>query len=225
MKAFIIRLKENDWSIQVSDDCIDQAKKFNLQIQAFDGVYGQDADSVFHDEKVKKFVTRRKKMMLLGVKGCAASHFLLWKKCLELNESLIILEHDAFMINPLPNDIEDQFEEICKLDKHNPFLETYEQNILTDQEQNVIDYQTTWGYKENFAPYGGYFLGAWSYIIKPIAAEKLVNSFKENGWLPADKQLGENLLKLQTTNQTVFRLHPSYNHKNIREKSLTKKLI
>ena len=74
------------------------------------------------------------------------------------------------------------------------------------------------------APYGGYFRGAYSYIIKPMASKKLINAVIKNGWVPADKQIGESLLKLQATSSTIVRIHPGYNYQNINKLSLTRNL-
>ena len=224
MKHFIIALKQNDSSMRIANECVVQAKKFNLDVEYFDGINGYDADVFFQSEGIIPW-NKKKKMNRPGVKGCAASHYCLWKKCVDLNETFLILEHDAFMIRSLPENIEDCFDEICKLDKENPFISTYDENVNRHSESDIvkiIDYQTNWGYKKNFAPYGGYFLGAWAYLIKPAAALKLVECFYQTGWIPADKQLGEKVLKLQTTNQTIFRIHPEYNYENIHEKSLTR---
>jgi GR25 family glycosyltransferase involved in LPS biosynthesis len=38
-----------------------------------------------------------------NVAACFASHLELWRKCIELNETILILEHDAIFIKPLPH--------------------------------------------------------------------------------------------------------------------------
>jgi len=224
MKSFIIRLKGHSESEKISNECVEQAKKFNLKVEFFDGIYGNDAEEIFRTEKILKYPKSLKKDTP-GVKGCAASHYLLWKKCMEENESFLILEQDGYMVRPLPPDIDNLFVDICKLDSSDPFSENYEDKFnINCSEVKVVDYDLNWGYKKKAAPYGRYFRGAWAYIIKPGAAKKLVDSFKSNGWVPADKQIGENILDLKTTNCTIFRIHPLYNHLNITEKSLTRHL-
>ena len=219
MKSFIIRLRNNEHSCKMAKECVEQAEKFNLKVEYFDGVLGDDADSIFAADGIIKYPKNLKKDRP-GIKGCAASHYLLWKKCIVDNEPYLILEHDGYMIRPLPTV---DFKDILKLDPHNPFLETYDDNIKIDQELKILDYKNQ-AYKPKLAPYGEYFLGAWAYIIKPAAAKILVDIMKEKGWVPADKQLGSELLHLETTSSTVFRLHPLYNFKNIKSLSLTQNL-
>lgn len=223
MKHFIIALKQNDLSMRIANECVVQAKQFGLDVEIFDGVYGYNAKKVFYSHEVKDSGITWKKNQA-GVIGCAASHFLLWKKCVELNQPIIILEQDGYMVRPLPKDIEHQFEDICKLDPHNPFLPSYTNLVNKADITSVVKYDLSWGYKKKTAPFGGYFLGAWAYIIKPHAALKLIESFKTYGWVPADKQLGEKILNLQTTSNTIFRIHPYYTNENIEQISLTRNL-
>ena len=219
MKSFIIRLRDNDHSCKIAKECVEQAEKFNLKVEYFDGILGNDADDIFAADGIVKYPKKLKKSTA-GVKGCAASHYLLWKKCMADNQSYLILEHDGYMIRSLPTA---DFKDILKLDPHNPFLETYHNDVEIDQELKILDYKNQ-EYKRKRAPYGEYFLGAWAYIIKPAAAKILVDVVKEKGWVPADKQLGSDLLHLETTSSTVFRIHPLYNFKNIKSLSLTTNL-
>lgn len=222
MKSFIIRLVDNDWSLTMSDECIKESKKYNLDVQPFDGVNGIEAEVIFQKDNIKKF-PRGLKKDTLGVKGCAASHYLLWKTCAEDNMPYLILEHDAFMIRPLPSDVLNKFTDVLKLDSSNPFIASYDNDVKKDNGNAIVNYNLNWGYKKKTAPYGGYFLGAWAYIIKPHAARILINQMKLNGWVPTDKQFGETVLKLESTASTIFRIHKKYNHSNIHDLSLTRK--
>jgi hypothetical protein len=118
----------------------------------------------------------------------------------------------------------DQFDHVLKLDNNNPFAVDYDRQVAQDRGTSVIPYNINWGYKKKAAPYGGYFRGAWAYIIKPRAAEKLIQAFKTNGWVPADKQFGVDVVNLKTTASTVFRIHPTYTSDNIEQLSLTRNL-
>ena len=151
---------------------------------------------------------------------------MLWKMCSMQKEPFLILEHDGFVIRKLPLNIEKSFKDVLKLDSENPYAEDYSLKIEQNKhkEIKIINYDLSWGYKKDKAPYGGYFRGAYSYIIKPIAAKKLINAIYKNGWVPADKQIAENLIKLEATSSTIVRIHPGYNHLNINKLSLTRNL-
>ena len=62
--------------------------------------------------------------------------------------------------------------------------------------------------------------GAYGYIIKPHAAARLLHWIKNNGFVPADNQLGDAIVDIQVTVPTFVRLHPDY-YNRISELSLT----
>jgi len=221
MKCRIIRLAGNAFSMRISQDCIQAAEKFGLDIQPFDGLYPDQAQKFFDRFGIKKHPAKLKKDSP-GILGCAASHFSLWQQCRDDDVPYMILEQDAYMIRPMPINL--VFDDVLKLDSCNPFDASYDACVAVEKEQGICDYDVNWGYKVKAAPYGGYFLGAWSYIIKPHAADKLIQAFHTNGWVPADKQFGSHLLHLETVQQTVFRIHPEYTSENIQRLSLTRNL-
>jgi GR25 family glycosyltransferase involved in LPS biosynthesis len=222
MKSFIIRLKNHDFSRTIADQCVAQAKTFGVDVEYFDAVTGDEAQAIFDRDGIHKYPQKLKRNTA-GVQGCAGSHYLLWKQCIADNVPYLVLEQDGYMIRSLP-DVLDQFDHVLKLDNNDPFADDYNQQVAQDHSQSVIPYNVNWGYKKKAAPYGGYFKGAWAYIIKPVAAEKLVHAFKTNGWVPADKQFGVDILNLHTTASTVFRIHPTYTSDNIEQLSLTRNL-
>lgn len=222
MKSFIIRLKDNPLSSSIALECVAQAKKFNLDVEYFDAFDGNTAGTYLEKEKIFQH-PKKLKHSTGGVKGCFASHYFLWNLCNEEQKPFLILEHDAFMVRHLPLSILNKFEDVCKLDSCNPFSADYDQCVLKHNGDEIGDYDLSWGYKKKAAPYGGYFRGAWAYIIKPHAAKIIINQTKINGWVPADKQFGANILKLQCTNSTIFRIHSKYNYSNIKDLSLTRK--
>jgi GR25 family glycosyltransferase involved in LPS biosynthesis len=67
---------------------------------------------------------------------------------------------------------------------------------------------------------GNYLRGAYSYIIKPHAAQRLIDWIKQNGFVPADQQIGDDVVDIQVKVPTIARLHPDY-HNRIKEMSLT----
>lgn len=229
MKAFIIRLKENKLSCDIAKECVEQSKKFAVNLEYFDGILGNSGLDVFKKHNIKKF-PKKVKLITPGIIGCAASHYLLWKKCLELNETILILEQDGYQIRAIPDDIEDNFIDVIKLDCGRPYEKFYDDFCKKAHEHKYSNY--TWppdyvmpNKKKKKAPYGyPYFHGAWSYMLKPAGAKKITDAFEKNGWVPADKQFGVDLLDLKTTNETIFRLHPLYNVDNITKLSLTRNL-
>ena len=104
MRAFVITIKDNPQSVEMSDRCIKSFKRHNDDsIEAFDAITPEQ--SVFslaekHGIPVKNFLEKYSRYD--RVVSAFMSHFLLWKKCVELNESIIIFEHDAVVKAAIP---------------------------------------------------------------------------------------------------------------------------
>ena len=100
--AFIIRIKNNEISERMAKRCALSCEKINQPYQFFDAVDGTGSELIY-PENVHPIINLLKKSntsLTQAEIACALSHFLLWVKCAELDEPIIILEHDAIMLQP-----------------------------------------------------------------------------------------------------------------------------
>jgi hypothetical protein len=94
-KTFVIAIKNHPVSERQLQDCLTSAEKFNWNINVF---WGVDGRTINNNTWVTEGISPRldkPTMSKPGVQGCFLSHWSLWKKCIELDEPIIILEHDA----------------------------------------------------------------------------------------------------------------------------------
>lgn len=98
IKIYIINLEK---SIDRRDFI---SKQFNnlprkIDYQFFKAVYGKEEPNhpLFLKYNEKKRFERKGHYMSLSQLGCFASHYLLWQKCIELNQGIIVLEDDAII--------------------------------------------------------------------------------------------------------------------------------
>jgi glycosyl transferase family 25 len=199
MKAFVIRLKGVEDSEKLADDCVASGLSHGLSVDKFDGIYGLDAiNETMARLDVRPFSQKMKKDRL-GVKGCFLSHYSLWLKSVELNESIVIFEHDGMMLRPLPSNIENMFDEFLMLDPYNKFTGNYgeQHSQQADTAFNVVEYSSP-DSRKKYGISAEYAMGLQAYIIKPKAALKLINSIKETGFFPADMQCNKDIINLQT---------------------------
>ena len=220
MKSFIIRLKNNDISEKHANDCVARAADYGIAVEFFDAINGKEYEAHLQQLRIKpkyKFKKGR-----AGVFGCFLSHYYLWKKCAEENVPYLILEHDGYFIRPLPSDILDQFTDVLKLDNLDPYSKLYESIIEEEKtlEHSVSKYHNSQTKFLDKNQTGNYMRGAYSYIIKPHAARRIVEWIGLNGFVPADQQIGDALVDIQVAVPTVARLHPAYFNR-IGELSLT----
>jgi len=221
MKAKIITLKNNKLSERVAKDCIEQAAKFGISVEIFNAINGLDYEQ--HLEKLNVRPLKKFKKGKPGVYGCFLSHYYLWKECAESNEPYLVLEHDGFLIKPLPDNILDQFEDVLKLESENPYSPEYE-NRLELIKDHDLTYNIVEPYRDMNNGAGWYSVGAYAYIIKPHAAKKLMTWIDENGFLPADQQLGSYAVTLHECKPSLARLHHFYiKDGNIKAMSTTMK--
>lgn len=99
VKIFIINLPT---STDRKKNISEQLSSMNLEYHLFPAVNGKTDNhpllSHYDDGLSQKF---RSKSLTQGQLGCYASHYLLWEKCVKLNEPIIVIEDDA-LIYPVP---------------------------------------------------------------------------------------------------------------------------
>ena len=105
MRAFVITIKDNPQSVEMSDRCIKSFKRYNDDsIEAFDAIT-PEKDTVFSLAHKKGIPVKNFLEKYSRYENCVSaflSHYSLWEKCIELNEPIIIFEHDAVVKAPIP---------------------------------------------------------------------------------------------------------------------------
>ena len=208
----------------MAEECLLQAVKHGLRPTYYKAINGNDFEHHYAITGLKK--QGKFKKGRLGVIGCFFSHYYLWQKCVEINEPIIILEHDGYLTRSIDDTILDQFDDVLKLDRLDPYSKHYERDLEVEQHlPTTVESYTNDPTKVLKHGLKDYFKGAYSYIIKPQAAKKLIYYTSINGHRPADQQINASIVSLQTTVPTVARLHPYYAiGSNIKDDSLTRNL-
>jgi hypothetical protein len=101
--AYIITMKGNAISESLSDRCAKSCdsvgQKYNI-FTAFDGSNGNIiVPPQYENSPWLKWIKIYTDILSPTQIACYYSHFSLWTKCLELDRPIIILEHDAIMVN------------------------------------------------------------------------------------------------------------------------------
>ena len=180
LKTYVIRLADFEASVRLANATYASAQQHGWDVEYFDGFNGLKYS--LEDFGIKPYIidindyprylrSRYKKLNrkhdVPGVKGCFLSHYHLWKKCVELDESICILEHDASVNKPFPNV---KFKDVIKLDTG------------TRGEYDVI---------------GEWFAGAHAYCVTPAGAQKLIDFAETQGMLPVDVMICEAIVNLK----------------------------
>jgi hypothetical protein len=116
-----------------------------------------------------------------GAWGCIHSHYTLWQHCLDINEPMVVLEHDALAQSSYPEEL--------------------------DLDQGVCKLWATHSLRRN-AVTGTWSRGSWAYTLTPAQAESLVAFSRKYGVQALDKQLGSHAVSWHALNWDLFQHNP-----------------
>jgi len=103
MKAFVITIINNKKSVTVAERCIRSAANFGLPVEKFNAITPeQEPEMIASMLKIPTHLFKDEYSRYLNVLSCFLSHYHLWLKCLELEQPIIIFEHDAVVVDSIP---------------------------------------------------------------------------------------------------------------------------
>jgi len=101
--AYIITVKGNSKSEELSRRCQESCRRVGQSFQVWDAFDGTGNGLVVPDHSKNDPITKMMKItdhyMTRGEVACALSHISLWRHCAEIDEPIVILEHDTIMVN------------------------------------------------------------------------------------------------------------------------------
>lgn len=202
LKAFCIGVEHLPESMSQVEICLESAKKYNYNCEWFKAFTGETAQIYFEKNNVKfptkcppgitewqfnhtvtKWLPRR------GLQGCMASQQFLWRKCIELDEPIIIMEHDGIFIREWDDSID--WVDVLHLDpiggRHKDAWK-----VLHNKSEGIHDF--IYGHDMRT---GHRMAGCHSYAIKPHAAQKLIDYGSEHGFMNNDAHINWNKVSIQ----------------------------
>jgi len=117
--------------------------------------------------------------------SCFLSHWYLWHKCKNLDEMIMIFEHDSRIIKKLPADSTFQKSNFDIIGINDPSMATRKSKLYHDMIlKNTEFFQPVPRVDEFNIPQG--LAGNSSYVIKPAGAIKMIDLAQEHGMWPND---------------------------------------
>lgn len=152
-KTYCIALQNHQTSLRLLSECIESAKKFDWAIETFWGIDGTlISQDTWNFHRIPPPVSKKFRQWP-AMQGCFLSNFLLWEKCVELQQPIIILEHDAVIIKPL--------------------IELYEAYDVVKLQKPISRIKET-------VQTGKWNFGTHGYLVHPSGAKKLVDWVRNN---------------------------------------------
>ena len=101
--TYIITLPNNETSKKLTQRCIQSCEAVEQPYTLWEGFDGSSGEIVIpehlKDKEYLKWIKVNHKFMTPSQIGCCLSHISLWFHCITIDRPIVILEHDAIMVN------------------------------------------------------------------------------------------------------------------------------
>ena len=210
LDSYIIYLPKSEKSTNVANKSVERFKSIlDLDVKKWTGVDRYDVWQKFIDSDFKLNARNRFGAGYIDAElGVFFSHYSLWKKCVELNKNILILEHDAWPIHKFDLSLLEQFNgEVLNIGKpnwgsiynnHHPseWINKPKGIIKREVCKNKHNIYKVWTSEEGYCHCDTMWLfGAHSYLLTPIGAVKLIRAIK-GGILPADLYIRQDVVTI-----------------------------
>ena len=200
MNTYLIHLPNIKTSLDSALETKDQLEKIGINPIMFTGSCGPDIELLFAEQKrtirnIDNFnSTSPIKIHGPGAKGVFHSHYRLWKLCVELNEPVMIFEDDVIIYrNYTPID----FKEVLVLSLNYDWKMTYKYRKYLEETHEIT---TPIEYRHPYMP------GTSGYIIKPVAAQKLIDYYDStNTFIISDVAMSADIITIEIHPQLIGR--------------------
>lgn len=101
-KAYIIRVAGSAKSEELAKNCADSCSKVGQVYQYWDAYNGHEnpIKPPKGESEVMNLIKVTDHYLTRGEVACALSHISLWHHCAQIDQPIVILEHDALMVQP-----------------------------------------------------------------------------------------------------------------------------
>ena len=113
LKTFVINLAGSDERWETTSRRLTELQVPFERFEAVDGRVSPHPLFERHDDKLRQ--KYRGRALSGGELGCFASHFLLWQRCVELNEPIVVMEDDIIIRDSFPEALKIALENIATL--------------------------------------------------------------------------------------------------------------
>ena len=104
IKLYVINLASSTQRLETTRQ---RLKELNIPFERFDAIDGRTSKHPlferYDDKKREKY---RRKPLSNGELGCFSSHYLLWQKCIELDQPIVVMEDDVIINDSLNEALE-----------------------------------------------------------------------------------------------------------------------
>lgn len=98
--SYIIRIAGHSISERLADRCLQSCERVGQPAKFWDAVNGIENIKTTHNDSVLRMVKITNNFLSRSEVACFLSHLSLWSHCAQIDQPIVILEHDAIFIKP-----------------------------------------------------------------------------------------------------------------------------
>lgn len=156
MRHFVITIQNSDKSVEAATRCIESGKRQGLEIEYYNAFTPDDYQPYLEENKVDtRLFENSQYSREENAKAAFCSHFSIWQYSADMNEEVTIFEHDAIIVEPIP--------------------EVNHNGCISFGKPSYGNFNTPPMLGANRLVSKRYFPGAHAYRVKPEAAKVLVD--------------------------------------------------
>lgn len=105
MKNYVITIVNNPRSVNVAERCVKSGAKYGMDIKFFEAItpHNTDLNRMMKNEGIDFDGFKEKYSRLSNCVAAFLSHYSLWKRAVDTNDTITIFEHDAVLVDQIPN--------------------------------------------------------------------------------------------------------------------------
>lgn len=159
-KAYIIRVAGNAKSEELAKNCADSCTKVGQVYQYWDAYNGYEnpIKPPKGESEVMNLIKVTDHYLTRGEVACALSHISLWHHCAQIDQPIVILEHDALMVQPYTQHA--VFNSICYLGSNEQVKQGWEVHPTPPHASEGVNYH--------------FICRAHAYAVDPSVAKNLL---------------------------------------------------
>lgn len=210
MRAFIIHTHHNK-SIEYANKALESFDNYyGWKPELFNGVTIETLSEYEEQYHIKVKTESRAITFPLNhfkvKKSCFLNHYRLFHKCIELNKSLAVIEHDSHCIS---NWTDLKFDDILIMNynsaiRQHVFKNIWDKNLLlTEVGLSDIDFSVKYKFEERLKMESA-IPGTAAYAITPTGATKMLEAIHTYGWDQSDYIINTGYVRIQCLNPELF---------------------
>lgn len=105
MKHYVITILDNEQSVKAAERCIESAARYGLEVEKFKAWTPKDdiKQLMVNQQISEKGFENNKYSRQENCMAAFMSHYTLWQKTIELKQEVTIFEHDAMVLDFIPD--------------------------------------------------------------------------------------------------------------------------